>query len=393
MGLFDGLFSDDPQKQALLMMGLGLLQGAPQGKKNFGADLAHGGLMGMQGYNQANILQTRKREEDQQREMRAMQMEQMKQQNERQQKIQGLAPQFFGPAGFQPQNDDEGNAMPPVPSRFDPHGYTQALAGIDPQAAISLQASLQKQGPKYHVVDGALVPEPSDPSQSARPVYQAPPKEEKIKAGSIREIKTGGQIHTYEYDGAKWNKIAAAPQFKPDGPEKPAPAPAGYRFTRDGNLEAIPGGPAENRGTPSEAELTAAGYGGRMMAAEQIVGKVGEAGQPTKGTTAMSMLPLSAEKQRFAERQWMSPEQQQYRQAQEDWVRAKLRKESGAVIADDEMKREIETYFPQLGDSPEVIKQKAQARQVAIRAMGAAAGKAKGQVSGVAGGWSIKAIP
>ena len=60
------------------------------------------------------------------------------------------------------------------------------------------------------------------------------------------------------------------------------------------------------------------------------------------------------------------PNAQVYSQAQEDWVRAKLRKESGAVIADSEMKKEIETYFPQPGDSKETIQAKAKAREIAI---------------------------
>ncbi len=57
MGLLDNLFSDDPQKQALLMMGLGLLQGAPGQRKNFGADLGNAGLLGIQGYAQGKNQQ------------------------------------------------------------------------------------------------------------------------------------------------------------------------------------------------------------------------------------------------------------------------------------------------------------------------------------------------
>jgi hypothetical protein len=62
----------------------------------------------------------------------------------------------------------------------------------------------------------------------------------------------------------------------------------------------------------------------------------------------------------------VDPNAQVYRQAQEDWVRAKLRKESGAVIADEEMAKEIETYFPQPGDSQETIEAKGRARKIAI---------------------------
>ena len=69
-----------------------------------------------------------------------------------------------------------------------------------------------------------------------------------------------------------------------------------------------------------------------------------------------------------------SGDTQLWNQAQSDWVRAKLRRESGASISDDEMAREITTYFPQVGDTEAVIEQKRQARESAVQAMGIGAG-------------------
>jgi hypothetical protein len=60
---------------------------------------------------------------------------------------------------------------------------------------------------------------------------------------------------------------------------------------------------------------------------------------------------------------------QQYRQAQENWVTANLRAESGAVIGTDEMEKEIKKYFPQVDDKPAVIKQKMDARKSAELSM------------------------
>ena len=60
---------------------------------------------------------------------------------------------------------------------------------------------------------------------------------------------------------------------------------------------------------------------------------------------------------------------QQYRQAQENWVTANLRAESGAVIGTDEMEKEIKKYFPQVDDKPQVIEQKAKSRRSAELAM------------------------
>jgi hypothetical protein len=65
---------------------------------------------------------------------------------------------------------------------------------------------------------------------------------------------------------------------------------------------------------------------------------------------------------------------QQYRQAQENWVTANLRQESGAAIGKDEMEKDIAKWFPQPGDGEATIRQKADARRVAEQAMLAQAG-------------------
>lgn len=62
-----------------------------------------------------------------------------------------------------------------------------------------------------------------------------------------------------------------------------------------------------------------------------------------------------------------SAEQQQYVQAQRDFINAVLRKESGAVIADSEFENAQKQYFPQIGDSKDVIAQKSKNRELAMR--------------------------
>lgn len=82
---------------------------------------------------------------------------------------------------------------------------------------------------------------------------------------------------------------------------------------------------------------------------------------------------------------------QQYRQAQENWVTANLRAESGAAIGVDEMEKEIQKYFPQANDKPQTIAQKAEARKAAELAMQVRGGPAfktikKSQQQPVTGG-------
>jgi hypothetical protein len=64
------------------------------------------------------------------------------------------------------------------------------------------------------------------------------------------------------------------------------------------------------------------------------------------------------------------PKYQQLRQAQRDFVNAVLRKESGAAISASEFANAEKQYFPQPGDSAEVIEQKARNRATAIDAIG-----------------------
>lgn len=61
-----------------------------------------------------------------------------------------------------------------------------------------------------------------------------------------------------------------------------------------------------------------------------------------------------------------SPDQQRVDQAKRDFINATLRKESGAAIAQSEFDNAERQYFPQIGDSPEVIVQKARNREQAI---------------------------
>jgi hypothetical protein len=78
-----------------------------------------------------------------------------------------------------------------------------------------------------------------------------------------------------------------------------------------------------------------------------------------------------------------SPQQQQVEQARRDFLNAVLRKESGAAISPSEFTSGDKQYFPQVGDSPSVLAQKALNRKIAIQ----------GVLSGVPGGSRMKALP
>ena len=125
-------------------------------------------------------------------------------------------------------------------------------------------------------------------------------------------------------------------------------------------------------GKPTEAEQNAAGFAQRMERVTQIIDALPVAAAPGMGSAIAGAIPLVGG---VAQRGVQSEQTQQFQQAANDWIRAKLRKESGAAIGKDEMDAEFRTYFPQVGDGPAVIAQKAEARRVATEAMKTAAGK------------------
>ena len=74
-----------------------------------------------------------------------------------------------------------------------------------------------------------------------------------------------------------------------------------------------------------------------------------------------------------------APEAQQYKQAQEQWAEAYLRFKTGAAATEGEVQRNIKTFFPQFGDKPPQVAQKADARRQAEQDIGFAAGMGAGR--------------
>lgn len=132
---------------------------------------------------------------------------------------------------------------------------------------------------------------------------------------------------------------------------------------------------------PTESARLSRGFMMRMQNAERILGQLAVRGvnPGSTGNVIAGSTNLTA-----------GPELRQYRQAANDWIRAKLRRESGASIAPDEMQREFETYFPVYGDDPQTIQQKAEARAIATQGMVEAAALPSAPAMPAGGGWSIE---
>lgn len=183
---------------------------------------------------------------------------------------------------------------------------------------------------------------------------------------------------------AKEQQAPAGYQFTPEGGLAPIPGgpadpsrqraervPPGYRLAADGqSLEFIPGGPADPAvakrvGPMTEGQANAALYADRMRAAEKIILENQKAGLSVGGK-ALEFLPGGNLLQ--------SEGYQLYEQARRDFINAVLRRESGAVISEQEFANAERQYFPRPGDTEAVLKQKTENRRIALEGISRAAG-------------------
>jgi hypothetical protein len=125
--------------------------------------------------------------------------------------------------------------------------------------------------------------------------------------------------------------------------------------------------------SPSGEESNAAGFLLRMQDATKLLDTYEGKGKPSVVTSSVSGVPFVGG---VLERGAQTPEQQQYKNAALAWIRAKLRKESGAAIGADEAAQEYQNYFPVINDTKEVIEQKRSLRQSAMDEMRISSGKA-----------------
>lgn len=213
---------------------------------------------------------------------------------------------------------------------------------------------------------------------SGQPKSAEPPK--------TRTYEDGGVKVTEEWNGSSYVPIAQAPIR---APERPKPqlvqTDAGFEWVEPGEQPAgkpKPAGGAE----PTESERKSAASGLVMDAAEADFFAV-------NGGNGMSGTGYYADKVPVLGEYLTGDTDQKSKQAMVNWVREKLRLESGATIGEDEAYQEAKRYFPVPGDKPETIAQKAAARKVAKDSMRLKAGRAAQSPSApAAGGFSIKRI-
>lgn len=128
--------------------------------------------------------------------------------------------------------------------------------------------------------------------------------------------------------------------------------PTGFMLNPEGTgVVRIPGA------SYSADEMKNYGFAERMLRTNDIMSKLEAKGfdPASAGQRALHEVP-------FVGNFLTSDDWKQYNQAAENWVRANLRKESGAVIGPEEMADEKKNYFPQPGDDLATVQQKARLR-------------------------------
>lgn len=160
--------------------------------------------------------------------------------------------------------------------------------------------------------------------------------------------------------------------------------PSGYRPAADGTLEYIPGGPADpntpkGKGNLTEGQSKSLVYAARMQEANSTFDNLAEGGKTTAipGSTTPYIGPAITA--------LSGADNQKLVQAKRDFMTAVLRRESGAVISDSEFANGDQQYFPQVGDTPEVIAQKKRNREIATRGIAADVPESEKRISEVRG--------
>lgn len=277
---------------------------------------------------------------------------------------QTAIPSEVGPAVVEtPGSFDMAKIIPQLQTKFGPEGigYLKDLA--------ESTTALRKAG----LMGGAQAPSPF------APYLTSPSPEVRIQAQNYDSAFKSGRISEDVAD--KYTVPLANMQADYNRQQESRADRLGFRSDAAAERELK----RAEGGKPTESEQKAAGFAQRMelsdkllkdiedkVTTQQLAGKDVGTMYATPRTEALGKIPLVGG---YLQQKGSSVQQQLYRQAQENWIRANLRKESGATILPDEMEGEIKTYFPKPGDSPQLVEQKQLARQVTQNAMKTAAGK------------------
>lgn len=216
-----------------------------------------------------------------------------------------------------------GNALDAQDSNIILKGQSDEAFRSTPEYAMAWNRQYQQ--PKLQTTQ-----DPSDPmKQIIQAVVVPPPVGFKAPGGA--PVQPGG---------------VAQPVANPAQPPVPTAMP-------------IPG--TDSQKQLSDEQKLSLGFTSRMSASNDIIGSNQNAGTSMR-QAIKSDVPVIGN-------YLVSDSRQQLEQAERDFVNAQLRRESGAAISSQEFDNARKQYFPQPGDGPNVLEQKAANRQRVIDGM------------------------
>lgn len=389
---------DDAQAQALYGLAARLFQGG-----NTGQSIAEGLQQGQKLYSSAmqNQLQEKLQSGQLQEMLRKRQLEQ--QALAKQAQIEKAVAGAYQPAvaavpAPTPTGPLSGAAFGETGTPAQAAGFNwQALAPAlmaSPEGRKTLGELMAAQkamgGETISLAEGAQLVRTNPLTGKVEVVAQGTPKEKAIQFQDLGNVVVG-------YQGGQ--EVMRLP--KGLGPQRPDAAPSLQTVeTEQGVMTFNPktgqlaplmidGKPVAGKSQkPTEGETNAAGFAQRMVAAMDVTNKVSSAEQPKLGEAVYRAIPLIGDKvpevlpQKIG---GLSDDRRQYIQAANNWIRANLRKESGAAIGADEWLEEYKNYFPQYNDDPKTVAQKKQFREIVTSNMMRAGGKSFQAPAGGAG--------
>ncbi len=258
------------------------------------------------------------------------------------------------------------------PEAAKPEGGPFAGNALDAQALnIVLNPKADTSSPTYaaaytHLYGPRAVTQPDQTTVSIQP----PIPDGVARPGAQRPQAAPNSLSQFSIGGG--GVPQGVPMQPPPQAAAPTPPPAA---TPNAVTTQLPGGASVTRfGDPKPKELTegqalSAGFADRMKSAEELLG----GGLDQQGADAGQRLAGAVP---VAGNYMVSGDFQKFEQAKRNFINAQLRRESGATIQDSEFLSAEKQYFPQPGDSQEVIAQKRRTRADAIAAMQRAGGNA-----------------
>jgi hypothetical protein len=368
---------DGAIQQGLLSAGLALLGGDK--RQNLGQALGQAGMQGMQQYQQQMAQQVPNK-------LAQLQLQNAQDEAEKRKQMASLAQQYARPPGM--DNRDVG--QPGESQGFDFGGYANALAQVDPMQALQLQGVLRKETPApVSVAQGASLVDP----RTGRALYTSPttgaPTELSKLLGEMNQLPVGDPRRK-QYMDAITKQTSHSPQVQVSygspvpidlgggktgyvqPASKPGQAPQVMIDPRSGQPMLKPTDKKDKDLTEAQAKATT--FLGQMRSASNELEAAG--GDRSSLLTQANVLGAGT-----AANTLVTPEAQRINQAQEQWAESFLRFKTGAASTEQEVRRNVQTFFPRVGDSRDVIAQKKRARVQAESDMEIAAGRGTSQLN------------